>query len=96
MPWVSNRETTASTARGLADHLTACADRYKTTAEALEKLGNKADLATAAGVAAANKATPSVLDLERRLQKWLIALLLAVLGTALTSLVHIPPIHFGP
>ena len=96
MPWVSSRETATSTARGLSDHLTECAQRYETTALALAKLGDKADLATNAAVEAAHQARTAVSDLERRLQKWLIALLLAVLGTALTSIIHIPSLHFGP
>jgi hypothetical protein len=96
VPWVSNRESVAATARGLADHMTACTDRYKTTAAALEKLGDKADMATVAAVAAANEAKTAVSDLERRLQKWLIGLLLAVLGTAFANMIHIPSLHFGP
>jgi hypothetical protein len=90
----------------LADHKDDCADRYKTTAEALLRLGDKADLATAAAVNAANDAKTAavnaandaknaVSDLERRLQKWLIALLLAVVGTAISHVVNIPPLHWG-
>lgn len=98
MAWGSNREIT--------EHKDECAERYKAIATALERLGDKADLATAAAISAARdaqaaaveaaeKAKSAVSDLERRQQRWLIALLLAVLGTALTSLIHIPQIHFG-
>ena len=107
MVWRSYREAIAENARGLSDHLVLCGERYQENTRALEKLGDKADLvasaaiassadAKAAAVQAATEAKAAVSDLERRLQKWLIALLLAVLSTALTSMIHIPAIHFGP
>jgi len=106
VPWVSNRALRAKQDADLAEHKDECSDRYRTIADGVEKLSDKTDRATVMAVAAANDAKiaaveaanntkTAVSDLERRLQKWLIALLLAVLGTACTQIVHLPPLHWG-